>query len=84
MAAEPSDNAAAGSLERLLETGHQAARRFWWKLRARPRERTIARVKTEKERQRLTGLQYNEAPLVSVIVQSFNQIKNILTCFIEP
>ncbi|MGD9617527.1 MAG: glycosyltransferase [Alphaproteobacteria bacterium] len=76
-AAEPSGNAEANSLGRLLETVHHAARRFWWNLWAKPHERTIARVKMEKERQRLAGLQYNEAPLVSIIVQSFNQVRNI-------
>jgi hypothetical protein len=76
-AAEQSGQLAAGSLDRLIATGHHAFQKFWWNLRARPRQRTIARVKMQKERQRLSGMQYKDAPRVSVIIQSFNQVRNI-------
>ena len=66
-----------GSLGRLLETGSETARRIWWNLRARPRQRTVARVKMEKARRQRSGWRYNEAPQISVIIQSFNQVRNI-------
>jgi glycosyltransferase involved in cell wall biosynthesis len=38
-------------------------------------------VKKQKQKQRRSGVSYNEAPQVSVIIQSFNQVRNI--AFIE-
>jgi hypothetical protein len=76
-AAEQSGQLATSSLGRLIATSHYAFQKFWWNLRARPRQRTIARVKMQKERQHLSGVQYKNAPRVSVIVQSFNQVRNI-------
>jgi hypothetical protein len=48
-----------------------------WKLFTQPREQTIARIKAHKQEQRRSGFIYNETPRVSVIVQSFNQVRNI-------
>jgi hypothetical protein len=61
----------------ILERGRQTMRRAQWHVFTRPRQRTIARVKAQKEEQRRSGLAYKEAPRVSVIVQSFNQVKNV-------
>lgn len=61
----------------LTKKGLRAVQRARWHLFVRPRERTIARVKAQKERQRLSGLSYKEAPRTSVIIQSFNQVRNI-------
>ena len=52
-------------------------RRLVWVLVLRPRPSTIERVKSQKARS--SGQTYVEFPTVSVIVQSFNQIRNIRT-----
>ena len=64
-------------LLQLFETGRQASRRLRWQLLTRPSERTIARVKMEKQQRQRSGLQYNEAPRATVIIQSFNQVRNV-------
>lgn len=56
-----------------------AARVWRWKLLLRPRGSTVARVKARKEEQRRSGLAYAEHPRVSVVVQSFNQVRNVAT-----
>jgi hypothetical protein len=68
---------AADSFFSLLERARQAVRRTQWRIFIQPRKRTVARVKARKQEQHLSGFIYNEAPLVSVIIQSFNQVKNV-------
>lgn len=53
-----------------------------WKLLVRPRAATIERVKARKAAQSQTGLAFVDRPQVSIIVQSFNQVRNIK--FLEP
>ena len=62
---------------RIVRSG---ARRLMWILMLRPRSSTIERVKSQKAR--ANGQAYVEFPTVSVIVQSFNQARNIST--LEP
>lgn len=62
---------------RLLEKGRRASQRLLWKLFTRPHNGIIAQVKLQKQKQRVSGLRYKDAPGVSVIVQSFNQARNI-------
>jgi glycosyltransferase involved in cell wall biosynthesis len=58
----------------------RSALRLWrWKLLLRPRASTIDRVKARKAEQRRAGLEYAERPNVSVVVQSFNQVRNVAT-----
>lgn len=68
---------AIGLLVALSAKGHQALRRLRWRVLTRPSEGTIARVKLHKQKQHSSGRHYKEAPRASVIVQSFNQVKNI-------
>jgi hypothetical protein len=60
-----------------IERSREALRRLRWNLFVRPNERTITRVKAQKQKQKFAGIRYNEAPRVSVIVQSFNQVRNV-------
>jgi hypothetical protein len=56
----------------------RAAVRLWrWKQFVRPRPETIAAIKARKAEQRSFGRAYVERPTVSVVVQSFNQVKNV-------
>jgi glycosyltransferase involved in cell wall biosynthesis len=56
----------------------RATVRLWrWKLFVRPRSDTIAAIQTRKADQRRSGRAYVEQPTVSVVVQSFNQVKNV-------
>jgi hypothetical protein len=43
----------------------------------RPRTRTTSEVKARKAKRAATGVMYVEHPAVSIIVQSFNQVRNI-------
>jgi glycosyltransferase involved in cell wall biosynthesis len=55
----------------------RAAGRLWrWKLFIRPRSGTVEAINARKAEQRL-GRTYVEHPAVSVVVQSFNQVKNV-------
>lgn len=53
------------------------SRHLQWRLLLRPRRTTIERIKLRKAGQRLLGRPYVEFPTVSVVVQSFNQVRNI-------
>lgn len=53
------------------------ARRWRWEVLLRPRAQTVARIKARKIEQQRAGVSYLEAPTVSVIVQSFNQVRNV-------
>lgn len=48
-----------------------------WKLLLCPRPATIDRIKSRKAQQSASGLSFKDHPRVSVIVQSFNQVRNI-------
>jgi glycosyl transferase family 2 len=52
-------------------------RRARWSATLRPRASTIERIKASKAARKATGGSYVELPSVSVIVQSFNQVRNI-------
>lgn len=54
-----------------------AARLCHWRLAVRPRRGTIADVQARKRERESSGLRYAERPRVSVIIQSFNQVRNI-------
>lgn len=53
------------------------ARQWRWKILLRPSPQTIERIKERKADQYRRRQTYSERPTVSVIVQSFNQAKNI-------
>ena len=58
------------------------ARRARWKVMLRPRDRTVRKVKTLKAVRAASGCTYVEHPNVSMIVLSFNQVRNIAV--LEP
>jgi hypothetical protein len=52
--------------------------RWWrWRLLSRPSSATVGRVVAAKAARQAAAEQYVERPCVAVIVQSFNQVKNI-------
>lgn len=53
-----------------------------WVMVLRPRARTVRRIKALKAERKAAGLTYVEHPAVSIIVQSFNQVRNIAV--LEP
>jgi Glycosyl transferase family 2 len=55
----------------------QIIRRWRWSLFVRPRKSTVERIVARKAQQARTGRLYVEHPSISVIVQSFNQVRNI-------
>ncbi len=59
-----------------LQTLRTRLRRWRWAVVVRPRRRTITRILGRKTAQRV-GKLYVEAPRVSIILQSFNQSRNI-------
>jgi hypothetical protein len=67
----------AGPFYSLLNRARQTARRVRWYMFTQPRKRTVARVKAQKLERRRSGQVYQEAPRVSVIIQSFNQVRNV-------
>lgn len=52
-------------------------RRWKWRLLVRPRTSTVERIKARKAERLLAEGAYVDGPSVSVIVQSFNQVRNI-------
>jgi glycosyltransferase involved in cell wall biosynthesis len=66
----------------LARTVRKLYRSWRWRLFIRPRATTIKRVKATKAAQHRAGLAFSDRPRVSVIVQSFNQVRNIK--FLEP
>jgi hypothetical protein len=61
----------------LLRSLRRTLRRWHWQLFVRPRRATIEQIQARKEEQRLAGRDFVEHPTVSVIVQSFNQVRNV-------
>lgn len=61
---------AAGMLRQLVK-------RVVWTTRLRPTRRTMRAIESQKESQRLADQEYSEHPKITVIVQSFNQARNI-------
>jgi glycosyltransferase involved in cell wall biosynthesis len=53
------------------------ALRVRWAVMLRPRAATVQRIKALKANRKAAGMTYVEHPDVSIIVQSFNQIRNI-------
>lgn len=53
------------------------ARRWRWSIFIRPRTSTVEQIRARKSQQALAGQSYVEQPRVTVIVQSFNQVRNI-------
>lgn len=78
-------------LRALTETTHKTLRSVYWRVFIRPRSSTIDLVRASKAQRQASGLQFKDAPLVSVIIQSFNQVRNVellesrlrLTCLDE-
>jgi glycosyltransferase involved in cell wall biosynthesis len=62
--------AVAHRVRHLYRLGH-------WKLRIAPRGSTVKRIKAWKAQRALSQLKFADHPRVSVIVQSFNQVRNI-------
>jgi hypothetical protein len=52
-------------------------RRARWSATLRPRASTVEQIKARKAARKTSGASYIEHPRVSVIVQSFNQVRNI-------
>lgn len=52
-------------------------RRARWSATLRPRASTVEQIKARKAARKASGASYIEHPRVSVIVQSFNQVRNI-------
>ncbi|HEX2241823.1 MAG TPA: glycosyltransferase family A protein, partial [Gammaproteobacteria bacterium] len=59
----------------------QCVRKLWkylyWRTAASPRRAVIKRIKAKKKNDTLTGQGFKDAPQVSLIVHSFNQVRNI-------
>ena len=53
------------------------ARRWHWEAFVRPRRQTIEAIHAKKEEARRAGSGFIDEPTISVIVQSFNQVRNI-------
>lgn len=66
-----------GLWQALRERVVAVSRRFRWWAFVRPTDSTIQRIKATKEKQSRAGVRYVEAPSCSVIVQSFNQVRNV-------
>lgn len=52
-------------------------RRWQWSMFTRPKRSTVDEVKARKTAQATSGVRYTDAPRVSIVVQSFNQVRNI-------
>lgn len=55
----------------------QALRRWRWSIYTKPRAETIEQIKALKKQRQETVKRYIEQPRASVIIQSFNQVRNI-------
>jgi hypothetical protein len=66
-----------GLLRGVTERAAAALRRLRWYAFVRPSASTIEQIKARKEQRNRAGVQYVEAPSCSVIVQSFNQVRNV-------
>ena len=72
-------------LERLADLARSIevlARRARWVVRFRPRSRTVDAIKARKAERASMGFAHVEDPRVSIVVQSFNQVRNIAV--LEP
>lgn len=54
-----------------------AVRRAHWSATLKPRRATIAAIEARKREQQRSGVSYVERPKVAIIVQSFNQRRNV-------
>lgn len=61
----------------VVERTRDLLRNVRWKLFVAPRATTIGRVQARKAEHAASGRTYAEQPRVSVIVQSFNQVRNV-------
>lgn len=59
------------------ERAVSAWRRLRWWLMVRPSSSTVEQIQKRKVQRQRQGFQYVEAPSCSVIVQSFNQVRNV-------
>jgi len=64
-------------LRTITERAAVALRRLRWFAFIRPSDSTIDQIKARKEQRSRANLRYVEAPSCSVIVQSFNQVRNV-------
>lgn len=67
----------ARSLRSIAQQAVAALRRLRWFAFVRPSNSTIDQIKARKEQRNHANGQYVEAPACSVIVQSFNQVRNV-------
>lgn len=67
----------AGLLRTAAERGAAALRRLHWYGFVRPSASTINQIKARKEQRSRANVQHLETPSCSVIVQSFNQVRNV-------
>jgi glycosyltransferase involved in cell wall biosynthesis len=61
----------------IVRTLRSGLRRARWAATLRPRRSTIERINARKAERQAAGAAYVEHPRVSIIVQSFNQVRNI-------
>jgi glycosyltransferase involved in cell wall biosynthesis len=64
-------------LRNAAQEGKVLIRRARWSATLRPRASTVEQIKARKAARKASGASYIEHPRVSVIVQSFNQVRNI-------
>ncbi len=65
-----------------LDGSRALARRVRWAVMLRPRRRTVERVKARKAEREAAASTYIDHPSVAIVVQSFNQVRNIAV--LEP
>lgn len=55
----------------------EGVRRLKWVATVKPNRATVDKIKAQKEARQASGVQYVDHPRCSVIVQSFNQVRNV-------
>ena len=69
---------AAGLLHAVSDRVTAVLRRLRWRVFTRPTASTVQQIKALKEERSRLNVDYVEAPSCSVIVQSFNQLRNVV------
>lgn len=67
----------AGRIDTLAGRLAAALRRLLWTALVKPRAGTVEAIKRRKEERARSGVRYVDDPRCSVIVQSFNQVRNV-------
>lgn len=66
-----------GAIVRVLRRALRMYKRLEWRLVTSPRSQIVEEVTTRKAARKASGESFQDRPHVSVIVQSFNQVRNI-------